>query len=70
MEMNVRKCGNCRYAVDCDGCGVELQCRRLPPASISVLLFAQQQNKHIKECGIWPHVSDEDWCGEFELANP
>jgi len=62
----VEKCRTCQYfdrnhAVAKDAKSTQWgQCRRTAPA-----LSPLNQKPHMIE-GVWPHVRDDDWCGEFK----
>jgi len=62
----VEKCRSCQYfdrnnAVAKDSKSTQWgQCRRGAPS-----LNPLNQKPHMIE-GVWPHVRDDDWCGEFK----
>ena len=63
------KCAGCQYydrqtGKQTDSRGVQWgQCRRSSP-----MLHPINQKSYMIE-GIWPHVRDDDWCGEWKAAN-
>ena len=62
------KCAGCQYydrqtGKQTDSRGVQWgQCRRSSP-----MLHPINQKSYMIE-GVWPHVRDDDWCGEFKAA--
>ena len=40
------------------------ECRRLPP---SLPPIEEEKLVHV---GIWPHTAEDDWCGEWQAADP
>ena len=63
------KCVGCQYydrqvGKQTDARGVQWgQCRRSAPA-----LHPINQKSYMIE-GVWPHVRDDDWCGEWKVAS-
>ena len=66
--MTVDKCVNCQFydrhaTRHSDSAGVQWgQCRRAAPR-----LQPVNAKSHMIE-GVWPHVRDDDWCGELKPA--
>jgi hypothetical protein len=66
--MHVDKCVACQYydrqmAKPTDTRGVQWgQCRRTAP-----MLHPINAKSYMIE-GVWPHVRDDDWCGEWKVA--
>lgn len=70
------KCVNCRFFA-----GGMSECRRHAPRSTPTMLMAVSQavvhmDKDAMETwdagahkAAWPEVSDDDWCGEYELRD-
>ena len=62
------KCAGCQYydrqtGKQTDSRGVQWgQCRRSAP-----MLHPINQKSYMIE-GVWPHVRDDDWCGEWKSA--
>ena len=62
------KCIGCQYYDRQNGKQTETrgtqwgQCRRAAP-----MLHPINQKSYMIE-GVWPHVRDDDWCGEWKLA--
>ena len=65
----MEKCTGCQYydrqtGKQTDSRGVQWgQCRRSSP-----MLHPINQKSYMIE-GVWPHVRDDDWCGEWKAAN-
>jgi len=67
--MNVDKCMGCHYydrqpGSQADSRGIQWgQCRRSAPR-----LHPVNQKTFMIE-GVWPHVRDDDWCGEYRAGS-
>jgi len=67
-EYSVEKCVGCHFydrnaGKQTDARGVQWgQCRRSAP-----MLHPINQKSYMIE-GVWPHVRDDDWCGEWKSA--
>jgi hypothetical protein len=61
FDDDMNRCPRCAYARDCSKCGVGMVCRRFPPAAAETA----QTKDEWPVCAKWPHVGDDDWCGEF-----
>lgn len=65
----MEKCVGCQYydrqtGKQTDSRGVQWgQCRRAAP-----MLHPINQKSYMIE-GVWPHVRDDDWCGEWKVAS-
>jgi len=61
-------CGHCRFWEPIRNC--EGTCRRRAPQLVSQLfmqrLDPEAEEYRPDESAVWPHTSQNDWCGEFE----
>jgi hypothetical protein len=66
--MSNKKCGNCakHASVINESKAIQLVCRARPPVVTVAIVPIPNGTFRTVQANNWPHVTQDDWCAEFE----